>query len=249
MQPEVRLLALGERAWTVEFGDSIDPLLHRRVMGFCGAIAHEVDRGALAGIVDVVPTFRSATVHYDPMQIDGALLGDRLMALSAGAAEVSAPGMRWRIPVEFGGERGADLAAVAAQCGLTVEAVVDILTTTTFEAYVMGFMPGFAYMGVLPPQLELPRLTTPRKRVPARTLAIAGRLCGVYPYDSPGGWHLVGAIPLPLFDLTDEARPSLFAVGDSVTWYAVDTPEFERLAQAVAGGDIDRAYFAAGANP
>lgn len=246
MDPQVRLLALGERAWTIEFGDRMDPTLHRRAMALCAAVRDAVASGEVAGIEDVVPTFRSATVYFDPAVVDGDALADRLVAL-ADAPGTSVPeGRHWRLPVSFGGARGPDLEAVAMACGRDPEHVVESLTTTTFTAYVMGFMPGFAYLGMLPREFDLPRRGTPRTRVPARSLAIAGGLCGVYPFDSPGGWHLLGAVPIPMFDLAHTTRPALFAVGDEVRWYSVDEAEFARLERAAAAGELPRDAFLAG---
>jgi inhibitor of KinA len=243
MTPEVRLLPLGERAWTVEFGVRMDPTLHRRVTAFSATLRRAIDAGAVTGIEDVVPTFRSATVFFDPAVADGDRLGEQLLAFAADPGTAATEGLCWRIPVSFGGARGPDLEDVAQACGLGPDQVVKALTGTTFEAYVMGFMPGFAYLGMLPEALDLPRRATPRTRVPARTLAIAGRLCGVYPFDSPGGWHLLGGVPLPMFDLERAERPALLSVGDRIDWYAVAETEFARIERAVTDGELPAESF------
>ena len=233
-----RLLPLGDAAWTVEFGDAIDPALHARVMGFARAL----EQAAPPAVVESVPTFRSCTVHFDPLAEGADVLGDRLLELAASAPEAAIAGRRWRIPVLFGGEAGPDLAALAANCGLTEEAVVARLCATAFRVYMLGFMPGFPYMGGLPEELAMPRLATPRKTVPARSLAVTGTLCAIYPFASPGGWRLLGRTPLNVFD-TRQSSPALFAPGDEVMWQAVDSEAFARMEAADAQGLLAREAF------
>ena len=123
---------------------------------------------------------------------------------------------------------------------MTRNAVIDLMTATTFQVYMIGFMPGFPYMGGLPAALEMPRLSSPRKALPARLLAIAGAMCAVYPWESPGGWRLLGRTPIPMFSAREESAPSLLAAGDRVNWRAVDSAEFERLEAVVLHGEFVR---------
>ncbi len=236
-----RLLPLGDAAWTVEFGDAIDPALHGRVMGLAHALEAARGDGGLAGVVEWVASFRSLTVYFDPLAVDADQLGERLRALADSAGQVTRPGRRWRIPVLFGGEAGPDLVDVAAAGGLTPEAAVALLAATVFHVYMLGFMPGFPYMGGLPARLAMPRLATPRPRVPARSLAVTGGLCAIYPFASPGGWRLLGRTPLPLFDPADADSPALFAPGDEVMWQPIDAATFARMEQAPER--FDRAQF------
>ncbi len=221
-----RLLPLGDAAWTVEFGDTIDADTHARVMGFEHALQ---EAGTLPGVVEWVPTFRSCTVHFDPLAAGADTLGTRLLEIAAAAPACTVAGRRWRIPILFGGEAGPDLAGLAAHCGRSEQAVVEAMTATVFRVYMLGFMPGFPYMGGLPTELAMPRLATPRLTVPARSLAVTGELCAVYPVASPGGWRLLGRTPLELFDPADADAPALFAPGDEVMWQSVDADEFARL--------------------
>lgn len=234
-----RLLPLGDAAWTVEFGDGIDSATHARVMGFAGVLEAA---GPLPGVLEWVPTFRSCTVHFDPLAEGAEALGARLLELAARAPETSVAGRRWRIPVRFGGEAGPDLAELAANCKLSEPAVVARMTTTVFRVYMLGFMPGFPYMGGLPEELAMPRLATPRKTVPARSLAVTGGLCAIYPFASPGGWRLLGRTPLHVFDAR-QAAPALFAPGDAVMWQSIDDAEFARLEAEDARGRLERAAF------
>lgn len=242
-----RLLALGDAAWTVEFGDAIDPAIHACVMGFARALQ---EAGPLPGVVEWVPTFRSCTVHFDPLAAGAEALGKRLQEIAAGAPAHAVAGRRWRIPILFGGAAGPDLPALAQACGLDEREVVARMTATVFRVYMLGFMPGFPYMGGLPAELAMPRLATPRTVVPARSLAVTGELCAIYPVASPGGWRLLGRTPLDLFDPHETAAPALFAPGDEVMWQAIDEAEFARLEQAAAHGKLERdGFFVAPESP
>ena len=244
--PSPRLLPLGDAAWTVEFGDSIDPALHGRVMGLAEQLRHAravSDCPALASIVDVVPTFRSLTVHYDPLHGSGEMLGRQLLELAEKAGQATTSGRRWQLPVCFDSDLAPDLDALAASKGLPREAIIERLTGTTFKVYMIGFMPGFPYMGGLPDELNTPRLATPRKAVPARSLAIAGEMCAVYPWESPGGWHLLGRTPISLFDAVDRDNPALLASGDEVRWLAVDRATYNAQEAALAKRSLKRDSF------
>lgn len=236
----MRLLPLGDTAWTVEFGDRIDPALHGRVLGLLDALEKAKGDARFAGIVDLVPTFRSLTVCYDPSVADGGRLGRALLELAQAAGAASRDGRHWIIPVCFDDDLAPDLADLAQAKGLTRDAVIDLITRTTFQVYMIGFMPGFPYMGGLPAELEMPRLSTPRQAVPARSLAVAGAMCAVYPWESPGGWRLIGRTPIPFFSAAEEASPSLLASGDRVRWRAVERPEFTELETAALAGRIAR---------
>ena len=240
----IRLLPLGDSAWTVEFGDRIDPALHARVLGLASALeqlrAAGQDASAFAGIVDVVPTFRSISIHYDPLIADGERLGESLLHLAETAGSTSHRGRHWRIPVCFDDDFALDLNDLADAKGLSREAVIKLMTETTFQVYMIGFMPGFPYMGGLPHLLEAPRLSSPRKSVPARSLAVAGAMCAVYPWESPGGWRLLGRTPIPMFSASDTSSPSFFASGDRVVWQAIDRPLYLEMEAAAQAGSFAR---------
>jgi KipI family sensor histidine kinase inhibitor len=242
-----RLLPLGDTAWTVEFGDRIDPALHGRVLGLLlEAMERARKEEIFAGIVDMVPTFRSLTVCYDPLRCDGELLGQALLSLARTTGAVRRDGRHWSLPVCFDNDFAPDLDDLAQTKGLTREAVIERLLGTTFRVYMIAFMPGFPYMGGLPEALEMPRLKNPRKAVPARSLAVAGTMCAVYPWESPGGWRLLGRTPIPLFSARDERSPSLLSSGDRVSWRAVERDEFAALEADAQAGRLDRASLFAG---
>jgi len=237
-----RLLPLGDTAWTLEFGDSIDPALHARVLGLAEALgAARASAGApFSAIVDAVPTFRSLTVHYDPLATDGERLGQDLLRLAQSAGSASQVGRHWRIPVCFDPEYAPDLDELAQSKGLSRDAVIALMSEATFQVYMIGFMPGFPYMGGLPAVFEMPRLASPRKAVPARSLAVAGAMCAVYPWESPGGWRLLGRTPVPMFSASEADSPSLLASGDRVRWQAIDKSRYLEIEAQVAAGSFDR---------
>ena len=231
-----RILALGDGALTLEFGNRIDRTLNAKVMAARDALAAM----KLEGISDVVPTYRSLTVHFDPLLLDREVLTSRLLEAAQAPPEKSALATRWNIPVVFGGEFGPDLAEVARITGRSEADVIDAICTTELSVFLIGFLPGFPYLGELPEWLRLPRRATPRSTVPANSLAIAGAQAAVYPWASPGGWHLLGRTPARLFDLADATRPALLAPGDTLRFAPIGRDEFERLAADVAAGTTGR---------
>lgn len=214
----VRLYPLGDAAVTVELGHAIDTAIHARVLGLAEALPVLAERHP--GIVEWVPTFRSLTLHFDPDSTDAPALFADLQALAETGRSASAHGQVWTLPVCFDPDCAPDLDDVAAARGLSREAVIELLCATEFPVFMLGFLPGFPYLGGLPAALEMPRLATPRLKVPAGSVAIAGRMAAVYPWDSPGGWRLVGRTGVRLFDPANSDRPALLAPGDRVRWQA-----------------------------
>lgn len=237
--PIPRLLPVGDAAWTVEFGNAVDPAIHGRVLGFCSLLDTLAGDDRLAGVVEWVPAFRSVTVHFDPLAADALAVRAVLADLAGKGGSLSAAGCRWHIPVCFDADCAPDLTAVAAEKGLAPEAVVRLLTDSVLTVYMLGFLPGFPYLGGVPAALDMPRLATPRKVVPARSIAVAGRMCAAYPWESPGGWRLLGRTPIRLFDPANGRRPALLSPGDEVVWEPVDRATYDRLEQECAAGDFD----------
>jgi KipI family sensor histidine kinase inhibitor len=240
-----RLLALGDAAWIVEFGGVIDEPTHARVMGLARALAEAKLRGLWGDVVEWVPAYTTLTLHFAASgDADAALeAADALLALAREAAPLSQPGRRWRLPVCFDAEFAPDLDELAAAQGLAREQVIASMTGTAFRVYMLGFQPGFPYMGGLPAALERPRRTTPRTMVPERSVAVAGRMCAVYPWRSPGGWHLLGRTPLALFDAAS-GDPAWLHPGDEVRWVAIERPRFDDLEKACAAGAVQREAWA-----
>lgn len=219
----------------VELGDAIDPALNARVHRLARAV-----REALGDeVVEVVPSYRSLLVVFDPLRLARAVLQARVAELAPPSdAEGEARAARLvTIPVCYGGEHGPDLAGVAAHAGLPEAEVVRLHAASSYLVYMLGFTPGFPYLGGLDPRLATPRLATPRTEVPAGAVAIGGAQTGIYPVASPGGWRLVGRTPLRLFD-PGAPSPFLLAPGDRVRFRPVDAAGFERIARRVARGEL-----------
>ena len=225
---KVRFLSAGDRALVVEFGDHADRVLSEGILGLDAVIRANPP----GGLVETVPTFRSLMVYYDPLVTGRAELEVAITAL-LDRGGCGHPGARmWRIPACYEGEHAPDLPEVARLTRLTPCEVVALHTGSRFHVYMLGFLPGFPYMGDLPEPLALPRRADPRVRVPAGSISIATSLTAIYPYESPGGWHLIGATPIRLFD-PDRARPALLAPGDAVVFDPIDAASFASIRRAV----------------
>jgi KipI family sensor histidine kinase inhibitor len=207
----------GDAAVLVKFGEGIDPAINRLVH----ALARRLESVPLTGMGEAVPAYASLLVHYDPAVLNEAdLLGH--LEVQAGGLEVEmmAPSRLVEIPTLYGGEYGPDLDDLAALHGLATDEVVRIHSAADYLVYMMGFSPGFAYLGGLDPAIATPRLPTPRARVPGGSVGIAGSQTGVYPAASPGGWRLIGWTPLKLFN-PDREPPALLAAGDRVRFVPI----------------------------
>lgn len=212
-----RVVPLGDSCAAVQFAQTIDETVNAR----CTALAASIAQSRIPGVRDIVPTYNAVTVHFDPLQTDTSTL---IAALESGLrADAIAPGPAAptiEIPIEYGGEHGPDLASVAEFARCSEADVVRLHTSTVYRVYMLGFLPGFAYMGPVDARIAMPRLETPRLRVAAGSVGIAGVQTGIYPFDSPGGWRIVGRTPSRPFDLS-RAEPFLLKAGDAVKFIAV----------------------------
>lgn len=225
----VRFLPAGDTAVVVEFGDTVDRSISDAVL----ALSARVRAARTPGVRETVPTYRSLLVHFDPLATTAATVIGEIRKLLGKHDETRKAATLWRVPACFEPTHAPDLAEVAERAELAQDEVVQVLTETLFHVYMVGFSPGFAYMGDVPPPLDLPRRTDPRVKVPTGSIAIAVGMIGVYPVESPGGWHLVGTAPIRFFDLRHE-RPALLAPGDKVRFEPVTASEFDSLREAVA---------------
>jgi KipI family sensor histidine kinase inhibitor len=222
-----RLVPAGDSAVIVEFEDRIDERINAQAIGLASA----VESARLAGVRDVVPTYRTVAVYFDPLRTDHQALTD-LLEREAGAVDGGrrsgprADGPR-DIPVCYGGDFGPDLADVAAQARLSEAQVIARHSGTLYRVFMMGFVPGFTYLGTVDPAIATPRRATPRLRVPAGSVGIAGLQTGIYPAETPGGWQLLGRTPLKLFDLA-RANPFLLKPGDTVRFHPITAGDYAR---------------------
>jgi inhibitor of KinA len=233
--PPLRLYPLGDAAVVLEFGQAIEPATHQLIQAF----ARELAQHPLPGLREVVPAFTTLTVYYDPLVLFelgasspyeqvATSLQQMLPAAQAAAAEY-APGPLVEIPVCYGGDLGPDLDLVASHTQLSVAEVIAGHTQPEYLVYMVGFAPGFPYLGGLDARLATPRRAQPRPLVPAGAVGIAGVQTGVYSLPTPGGWQLIGRTPLRLFD-PGRAQPSLLQAGDRLRFVPISAAEFQRLA-------------------
>jgi len=230
----VRFLPAGDKALLVEFGETIERALSERVL----RLAERIKELRLNGVIETLPTFRSLLVRYDPLQTSGATLENEISAHLEDAGSAHDEVRLWHIPACYDRRCAADLDEVAERTSLTSDEVVVRHSGTRFLVYVVGFAAGYPYMGDLPSELVLPRRADPRVRVPAGSIAMATTLTGIYPLERPGGWHLIGAAPIRLFDPNWE-RPALLRPGDFAKFEPVDFAEYERIRAAVERNDYD----------
>ncbi|HEX2885894.1 5-oxoprolinase subunit PxpB [Vineibacter terrae] len=235
----VRYLDCGDTAFSVEFGATIAPEINARVMGLHARIAAERAAGRLAGVVETTPSMRALMVCYDPAATTRAELQPAIEALVSGGLEAAAPTRTMAIPCCYDDpEFAPDLAEVAQRTGVSGEDVIARHLASDFHVYVLGFMPGLAYIVGLEASLELPRRSQPRVRVPRSSVGIAMNMTTIYPFDSPGGWHLLGRTPLRMFDQR-RAQPVLLAPGDAVRFRRVSRAEYDAIAAQVDDGTLD----------
>ena len=210
-----RIRDAGDSAVIVELGHGIDPAVNARAV----AMATHLRAAALAGVRDVIPTFRSVAVFFDPQRVDLDDLQARVLAGPAGSADVAA-GPAIEVPVEYGGEAGPDLEAVAAASGLSAADVIARHTARDYRVFMVGFLPGFAYLGGVDPSIAAPRHASPRLRVAPGSVGIAGQQTGVYPQASPGGWQIIGRTTTRFFE-AGRTPSSLAVPGDRIRFVAV----------------------------
>ncbi len=214
-----RVEPFGDAAVLVTIGEVIDPAISRRARAIAAALNELRGRDPRFG--RPVPAYASVLVPFDPLGL-GSEEASAIVAQAAGHAPErdDSGGRLVEIPIRYGGEDGPDLTAVAAERGLTAAEVVAAHSGTEYEAYFLGFAPGFAYLGRVPAAIAPPRLATPRQRVPAGSVGIAGEQTGVYPADLPGGWRIIGRTDVRMWDL-ERASPALVEPGDRVRFVVV----------------------------
>jgi len=232
MYAKPRFLPGGDAAIFMEFGNAISPEIGGKVR----AISAAIERARLPGVTEIVPTYRSVLVHFNPLEITFVELKSSLETLEQNAQQATTEdAVVTHIPVFYGGDFGPDLDYVAGYHKFTPEEIIKIHTAGLYPIYMLGFMPGFAYLGGVSDKIATPRLTTPRTRVPAGSVGIAGTQTGVYPADSPGGWQIIGRTPVKLFDPAREP-PSLLKAGNYLSFFSVTMNEFNRIAEEVRQG-------------
>ena len=221
---------MGDTALVVEFGSEIDPDINAQVLALDRRVRAHPD------VVETVPTYRSLLVYYDPLATDFASISASLLALADDLSGEASTGRRWRVPVVYGGAFGIDLEDVAARHGLTPDEIVRRHAAPTYRVYMIGFLPGFAYLGGLDQTIATPRRTSPRLKTPAGTISIGGVQALVASIEAPSGWHLLGRTPVRNFM---PARDPVFLLeaGDRVAFEPIPASRWAELDAAAGRGD------------
>jgi KipI family sensor histidine kinase inhibitor len=234
---DYRILTAGDTAIVVEFGDSID----RGLNAIVRALAHRLDQSGISGLNETIPTFRSLTVFYEPLALSRPVLEGHIARIMHDLSVTQGGGRRWRLPVCYDPEMAPDIESVAARSGLSAAQVVERHSGVIYRVYMLGFLPGLAYMGDVPPELVLPRLVTPRHKIPAGSLGIAMAMSLIMPRETPSGLNLIGRSPVAMWRHSDKPGTedcTLLAPGDDVVYQPISLREYEVLAARAAGGEL-----------
>ncbi|AWM88040.1 5-oxoprolinase subunit PxpB [Microvirga sp. 17 mud 1-3] len=227
-----RILPCGDCALSVEFGDTIDPEINGKVLALDDALRV----AAVPGILETVPTYRSLMVHFDPTMADYAGLSQRLLSEAQALTSQTVAGRRWKVPVVYGGAYGSDLDDVAERHGMSPSRLIELHAGAVYRIYMIGFMPGFAYLGGLDPQLATPRRVQPRARIPAGSIIIGGAQAAVASIECPSGWHLLGRTPVRSY-APDRDPVFLFSAGDEIVFDPIDEARWAALERAAEAGE------------
>ena len=229
-----RIEPMGDRCLIIEFGRHVDPEINRTARSVAlDLLAHPIE-----GVVDIVPAFTTVAVHYRPEAVaDGLPYQKMCQSIESilGGSTVRERAMTRvvEVPVCYGGAFGEDLPAVAAACKLAPEQVIELHVASPHVVYMLGFAPGFPYIGGLDPRLAVPRRATPRARIPAGTVAIAREQTAIYSLETPGGWNMIGRTPLKLFDPAADP-PCLLQAGDEVRFVPLSEEQYRAIAEPPA---------------
>lgn len=231
--PPYKIFPLGDAGLVVDFGNIIDESINKLV----DAIFYQLQKDPIAGVIEAVPAYSSLTIYYDVLFIRNKIsrketafewISEKVKEyLSQERIEVEETGAFIRIPVCYEKEFGTDLDFIALLNHITIDEIIHLHTSTVYRVYMLGFLPGFAYMGMVDEKIAAPRKQFPAP-VEAGSVGVAGRQTGIYPLISPGGWQIIGKTPLKLFDKEKE-DPTLFKSGDSVQFYSITKDEFENI--------------------
>ena len=223
----------GDSAVLVVFGDQISPEINRKVT----ATADGIREAQIPGVTDMIPAYCSLLIQYDPLRISYESLRERIGDTVSKNRDRAKNFRRMiQIPVCYGGEYGPDLEKVAEHAGLNTEEVIRIHSERDYLVYMLGFLPGFCYLGGLDERIHTPRLRTPRLRIPAGSVGIGGTQTGIYPMDSPGGWQLMGRTPVRAYD-QNRKQPILFQAGDLIRFVPIRAEAYRQISREIENGN------------
>ncbi|MCI6005294.1 MAG: 5-oxoprolinase subunit PxpB [Blautia sp.] len=233
MQKNIRILTAGDSSLLVEFGKEISPDINRKI----AATVQLMKEQHIEGVTDMIPAFCSLLINYDPRVIQYDEIRERVQSIVKIDAKAGAGRKKvFEIPVCYGGEYGPDIANIAQHAGLTEEEVIQIHSSRDYLIYMLGFLPGFCYLGGLDERIHTPRLANPRIKINAGSVGIGGSQTGIYPLDSPGGWQLMGMTPVKTYD-PDREVPILLEAGDYIRFIPIDEEEYHRIKEQVERGE------------
>ena len=232
MDPDYIVYPFGDAALIVETTDEISESAYRRIRGLAEAVA----KSPPAALIELIPSYRSLLVTYDSLLADYASMEGAILSLISRVGVFTEPATEIvRIPVCYESPHSLDLDEVARHTGLKPEEVVELHSANAYLVYMLGFTPGFPYLGGMSERIATPRRLSPRTKIPAGSVGIADRQTGIYPMESPGGWNIIGRTPLSLFDHTREP-PALLKAGQYIQFYPINADEFDRIASDVGRG-------------
>jgi inhibitor of KinA len=225
MYEKVKYLNAGDRALVIEFGDEIEEKINSKIRSLTLAM----ERENIKGIIETIPTYRSLMIIYEPMIIELQELTDKAKSIMVKMDEMKIPDARViEIPTLYGGEYGPDIEFVAQHNKISQEEVIKIHTSKEYLIYMIGFTPGFPYLGGMNDEIATPRLQNPRSKIPVGSVGIAGEQTGIYPIESPGGWQLIGRTPVKLYD-PYRKEPVLLNAGDFIKFIEIDEVEYKNI--------------------
>ena len=227
--PLKQIYPIGDSAWGLSFGAEVAANVN--VLALQARINRLRHRGLLPAIIECQPAIAELCVHYDPYHPEAELLPDALKRLCLGLQSIKPQERQLQLPICFAPDYAPDLAELATRLQLSREQIIELVIERSYKVYMLGFLPGFAYMGELPKKLQLARRATPRLQIPAGSLAIAENMAAIYPSSSPGGWHLIGRCPQPMFNPQRPEQPCLLQPGDQIRFQAIDATEYPRIRQ------------------
>ena len=228
-----RFLQAGDSAITIELGNAVDVSVNEAV----AVLEKTIEEAAIEGVLATIPTYRSLQVIYDPARIRSRDLIPRLSGILPKDRQNTMGGRRWQIPVCYGGDHGMDLEFVASAHKLSTDDVIHIHSGAEYRIYMIGFAPGFAYLGGLPEPLHTPRRDNPRTLTPARSVSLGGIQAAISTMPVPSGWHMLGQTPVRTFDL-GRKEPFLLQTGDRIRFRPISPDEYKRLDAMAEKGDI-----------
>jgi KipI family sensor histidine kinase inhibitor len=215
----------GDKGLIVEFGNEISEPVNKKVRNLYLA----VQKSQIEGIYEMIPTYRSLLIQYNPLELDVDSLMERLAEIEASLDSIELPKSRIiEIPTIYGGEFGEDLKFVSEYHGISEEDVIRLHSSVDYRIYMLGFSPGFPYLGGMPERIATPRLKTPRTKIPVGSVGIAGKQTGIYPMESPGGWQLIGRTPVKLYDPKSNV-PIIMQAGDYLRFVPIAKEEYDNI--------------------